>query len=158
MTDTFFIFGAKYAYLISVAAFGIYFLYADREKKKKLIIFSLIAFALSFLMAVTGREIYDNPRPFVVGEFTPLIPHSPDNGFPSDHTLLASAIASVMLFFNIHLGIWLWLVAAIVGLSRVYVGVHHFTDILGSAVMALVSALAAYAIIHQLWRTKTKNL
>jgi undecaprenyl-diphosphatase len=158
MTDIFFIFGAKYVYLISVAAFGIYFLFADREKKKKLIIFSLIAFALSFLMAVAGRQIYDNPRPFVVEEFTPLIPHSPDNGFPSDHTLLASAIASVILFFNIHLGIWLWLMAGIVGLSRVYVGVHHFIDVIASALMALISALAAYAIIHQLWKTKTKNL
>ena len=52
------------------------------------------------VIALILGHLYYNPRPFVVGNFTPLISHSVDNGFPSDHVLLASAIASILYFFS----------------------------------------------------------
>ena len=156
--ETFFIFGAKWLYLFSILIAAIYFFRASAETRKKMIALASVSFALAFVISIAAREMYYNPRPFVEYSFVPLIPHTADNGFPSDHTLLASAIASLFLFFNIRLSIFLWLLTGIVGLSRVYVGIHNFTDIIGSALIALISALAAYAIIHKLWnRSRSIN-
>jgi len=156
--ENFFIFGAKWLYLFSILIAAIYFFRASAETRKKMIALASVSFALAFVISIAAREMYYNPRPFVEYSFVPLIPHTADNGFPSDHTLLASAIASLFLFFNIRLSIFLWLLTGIVGLSRVYVGIHNFTDIIGSALIALISALAAYAIIHKLWnRSRSIN-
>src|SRR3989338_3117597 len=156
--ENFFIFGAKWLYLFSILIAAIYFFRASAETRKKIIALASVSFALAFVISIAAREKYYNPRPFVEYSFVPLIPHTAYNGFPSDHTLLASAIASLFLFFNIRLSIFLWLLTGIVGLSRVYVGIHNFTDIIGSALIALISALAAYAIIHKLWnRSRSIN-
>lgn len=155
--ETFFIFGAKYLFLLSALVATLYFNHQTFETKRRMLIFGIASFGLAFVISLGARAIFDNPRPFVVGGFEPLINHEADNGFPSDHTLLAAAIASLIIFFNIHIGIWLWLIAGIVGLSRVYVGVHHFTDIIASGVIAALSAITVYAIIHtskNIWRNK----
>jgi undecaprenyl-diphosphatase len=80
----------------------------------------------------------------VVGNFTPLIPHAPNNGFPSDHTLLVSAIAAICSFYSRRVGVILWVIALYVGISRVYVGVHHPVDIVGSAVIAVTVSLLVF--------------
>src|ERR1017187_827769 len=43
------------------------------------------------LSLLLGHFIHD-PRPFVADGQVPLIPHEPNNGFPSHHALLAAAV------------------------------------------------------------------
>jgi undecaprenyl-diphosphatase len=152
MLDTIFIFGAKYLFLLSIIIAAAYFFRVNREVKREMIIFALITFPLAFVLSLIARELYFNPRPFVVGGFEPLIPHKPDNGFPSDHMLLVATIAAFMGLVHKKISFLLWAIAILVGLSRIYAGVHHFIDILGSVLIAMVSATAAYAIIHKLWK------
>ncbi|OHA92170.1 MAG: hypothetical protein A3J09_01620 [Candidatus Zambryskibacteria bacterium RIFCSPLOWO2_02_FULL_51_21] len=121
------------------------------SKYRKLIYAAILTFALAFVLSNIARALYFNPRPFVVGGFEPLIPHAPDNGFPSDHALLFSAIASVAMFLDKRLSILLWILAAAVGFYRVYAGIHHVIDILASFGISILSAYVAYAIIHKLW-------
>jgi undecaprenyl-diphosphatase len=140
----FFIFGAKYAMTLSFVVAGGYFLKVPREEQKRMILFTALALPLIYVTALIASSLYDNPRPFVVGDFTPLIPHAANNGFPSDHTLLVSAIAAVCSFYSRRVGAILWMIALYVGMSRVYVGVHHPVDIVGSAVIAVVVSLIVF--------------
>lgn len=151
MIDNFFIFGARELYLLSVALAAIFIYRSPREKQKEILIFACISLPIAYLLALLAREFYFNPRPFVVGDFEPLIAHAADNGFPSDHTLLTAALASLASFFHRRWALALWIIAILVGISRVYVGVHHLTDILGSILIALAGAALAYAIIQKLW-------
>ena len=144
MLDLLFIFGAKYLFLASLLGILIFFYRADKETRKKMLILGAISLPLSLLISLVARELYFNPRPFVVGGFEPLVPHDPDNGFPSDHTLLVAALAALLIPFYKKGALWLWLIAGVVGLSRVYVGVHHFVDVLGSIAIALFSAYLVY--------------
>ncbi|MDD5165575.1 MAG: undecaprenyl-diphosphatase [Candidatus Pacebacteria bacterium] len=144
MIDLIFIFGAKYLFVLSCIIAGWYFLTQSRPQQKKLVIFGLLSFILAYLLATLANHIYYDPRPFVVDGIAPLIPHAPDNGFPSDHTLLVSAIAAVFCFFNKKISAWLWIIALCVGISRVYVGVHHITDIVGSIAISIVSTYIVY--------------
>ena len=131
------IFGAKYLYLIEIVLAIIYFFLQSKSKQKLIVVFSAIFFPLTYIIAKVVSFLYFDPRPFVIGHFTPLIAHAPDNGFPSDHMLLAGAIASILYVYNKKLGIVAWVVAFIIGASRVFVGVHHWIDIVGSVVIVV---------------------
>jgi len=135
--DTVVIFGARYLFLAVPLGALVFFLKQTRSKQKEIVIFSLISLPLIYVLALLAGHLYFDARPFIVGHFTPLIPSSSDNGFPSDHMLLVSAVASIAVCFNRRVGIILWCIALCVGLSRVYVGVHHLVDILGSAGISL---------------------
>ena len=74
-----------------------------------------------------------SPRPFVVDHVPPLIPVATENGFRSDHTLLAMAVADVVFAFRRRAGSVLFALAALVGLGRVAAHVHHPIDVVGSA-------------------------
>ncbi len=66
--------------------------------------------------------------------------------FPSDHTTLAFAVAVSVLMINRRLGIPALIVAAVVGLSRVFVGVHFPIDVLVGAALGTSWAVAVAVI------------
>lgn len=142
--DSLFIFGAKYLFILSFVIAGIYFLKLPWESKKKIAVFGVISIILIYGIAFIAGHLYDNPRPFVADHFTPLIPHDPDNGFPSDHVLMVSAIAAVVYFSNRKIGLILLGIGILVAISRVYVGVHHPIDVIASVVFSFVGASMAY--------------
>ena len=153
--DNLIIFSATYLYLLEVALAALYFFLQNRSKQKSIIIISAIFLPLAYIVAQIIAAFYFDPRPFVAGNFTPLISHAPDNGFPSDHMLLASAIASILFLNNKKIGVLAWIIAIVVGIARVYAGIHHVADIVGSAVIAIVSIwIAKQYILPQVAKTK----
>ncbi|KKQ45892.1 MAG: hypothetical protein US63_C0009G0003 [Candidatus Moranbacteria bacterium GW2011_GWC2_37_8] len=145
--DILIIFGAKYLIFLAIAIACIYFFAASKSERKKIIVFAIITLPLSYILAKISSYFYYDARPFVVGNFTPLIPHASDNGFPSDHTLLASALAAVTLYFNKKIGALLFAFTILIGTSRVLAGVHHTLDIVGSIVIVAVASFLAYKFI-----------
>lgn len=145
------IIGAKYLIYLALALVGLFWLKMQPLQRKRLVIFLLVSLPLTYLAGVLAREAYLNPRPFVEDGFVPLIPHEADNGFPSDHALLAGAVASALLFFNKRMARWLWIIAGAVSVSRVYAGVHHWIDILASFAIALLVASVVHVFIK--WRS-----
>lgn len=149
MKDIVIIFGAEYLFLFIVAAAGVYFWRQDAERRKRIFLLACISLPLTYIAAKIGSFLYYDPRPFVTGNFMPLIPHAPDNGFPSDHTLISAAIASVILFSQKKLGLVLLLIAFLVGTSRVLAGVHSWIDIFGSIVIALCATCLANSALSR---------
>ncbi len=137
------IFSAKYLYLI-IVVISLWFIV--KKINKRIFIFSLIYLSSVLIIAKILSSFFYNPRPFVVKHFTPLIYHAANNGFPSDHSLIAFAFASIVFLFNRKLGFILFILAFLVGMSRVYVGVHHPIDILGSFVISIVVAIICVKI------------
>ncbi|MDD5692480.1 MAG: phosphatase PAP2 family protein [Candidatus Omnitrophica bacterium] len=148
--DPVFIFGAKYLYLVLIAIFFIWFLAQPRARKGEVLIIICISLPLIFIISEIAGRLYYNPRPFVVGNFEPLISHKSDNGFPSHHALLASAISTIVFIFNRRTGIVLWALALFVGSSRVYAGVHHIIDIAGGILISIISTVLVYVFVKHL--------
>jgi undecaprenyl-diphosphatase len=132
------IFGATNLIWFIIIIAGIFCLLQSRKKQKELIIFIGISLPIIYIVAKIGSLFYFDTRPFVIENFVPLIAHAPDNGFPSDHTLLSSAVAMVIFFYNRKIGLLLLILALLVGLSRILAGVHHATDIFGSLGFAII--------------------
>lgn len=118
---------------------------------KKNLTFITFCLLLAFALSRIAGSLYYNPRPFTVSGVEPLIPHVPDNGFPSDHTLLFATLAAIAWYYDKRFSVLLWILALGVGAFRIYAGVHHPIDIAGSIAIALIAVWAAYAIIHKLW-------
>lgn len=132
------IFGAKYLFLLAPIVALVFLYRASPEVRKGVAVFGLLSLPLTYVIGLVARSLYENPRPFVVENIKPLIDHVADNGFPSDHLLLLAGLATLISFFDKKLGILFWVIALLVGISRVYAQVHHWTDILGSIVIALI--------------------
>lgn len=134
------IFCAEYLFLVNVAILLFYFIHLWLQQKATFLSrFKLIAvtFPLIFLASrIAGYYIYD-PRPFVLQHIHSLITHAADNGFPSDHMLLTTAIASAVFAYNRKLGVLLFVSALIVGVARVLALVHQPIDIIGSILIAM---------------------
>lgn len=149
--DYLIIFNAKYLYLLAGIIAMVWFWKLPKGEKREAIIFGIIALPMIYVVSKIGAWLYFDPRPFVVGHFTPLVSHAPDNGFPSDHVLLISAIASIIFPFSKRTSAGIWIIAVLVGISRVYVGIHHPIDIVGS--VAIATAVSACVYLY-LWKKK----
>ena len=144
--DVFFIFSAQYLFVLPVVILGAYFFMRKWPAQKRMALFAVPAGLLSYLLAFIGGYLFYDPRPFVVGHFTPLIQHAADNGFPSDHALFVASLAAVGMFWNKWLGVALWTIAIIIAIARVYIGLHHPIDVLGSFGVALL-AVSVWSLI-----------
>src|SRR4051812_21277386 len=147
-------FVAQYFIVLSLAA-ALAVLIRARQKDQRIDFCLLLAGAglLSLALAKLGSQLVHDPRPFAVGHFTPLIAHTSDNGFPSDHTLLSSLIGWTCLVYSRKIGSAALVVAALIGVARMAAGVHHLEDIVGSFVISGLSVLAVCKLIR-LWRRR----
>lgn len=134
---------AKYFIVLAALLAAVVWLKASTPEKKRFIALAILGAIFSLVLAKVGNKLHSDPRPFVVGHFTPYFSHGADNGFPSDHTLLASFIAFTTWRFSKTAGVVLLIIAILIGLSRVIAGVHHLQDIIGSIIFAFIGVWLA---------------
>lgn len=94
------------------------------------------------------KVIVAHPRPFaVLPEVVTLIPDQAGYSFPSMHTALTVAVAMSVLVHHRRLGLLLVLFALLVGISRIYVGVHYPVDVLVGGLLGWAIA----SLFHKLF-------
>jgi undecaprenyl-diphosphatase len=85
------------------------------------------------------RFFYPVTRPFALLGFSPLIPES-GSSFPSGHMAWFFALALAIWFVNRKWGAWYFVLSAVMGVARIYAGVHWPFDILAGAVLGILCA------------------
>lgn len=121
--------------------------FSERQIRRRIILLGVFSLILALVIAqFTGIFIY-NARPFVVDNMTPLFPHAADNGFPSDHALIALVISLAVMIYRWKWGLLMVILGILVGAARVFSGVHHWVDIGGSTGIAMVSVFLAWIIL-----------
>lgn len=135
-------------YLLYAVALGaaLAWLWSPRPGKLSFALAAVLAVAVDSVLVKLLGALWTDPRPFVVDHTTPSIAHNADNGFPSDHTALATAIALVVLTRNRLVGALLLVLAVVLGVARVAAHVHHVPDILGGLGAGVVAAASGVAL------------
>jgi undecaprenyl-diphosphatase len=75
------------------------------------------------------------------------------NSFPSGHTMVTFTVAATLAFYYPRMAIILYPLAALVGLSRVYLGSHYPSDVVAGAFLGIgFTYLLTRNIIVERWR------
>ena len=111
-----------------------------REEKRDHWFFlpSVLAISLSLLLSeIVLKWVVARPRPTV--DIGAIILTSPGNySFPSTHATIAWAMAFVLWREDKKLRPWLIILATLISLSRVYLGAHYPSDVVGGALLGIV--------------------
>ncbi len=99
------------------------------------------------------RYFYHEPRPFSFYSFTPLF-NEAGWSFSSAHATWFFALALVVWFANRKWGWWFFGLAVLMSIARIYAGVHWPMDVVGGAIVGLLSA----GFIHWLLKGSRKGL
>ncbi len=150
------IFTAKYLILIDVAlavvVLGMTLYGRPRIEILRWVVAATLILALSLLFSRIGSVVYDDPRPFISDHVRPLIPHAADNGFPSDHALLAAAVVALVAIANLRLVLPFAFVGVLIDWARIGAGIHHVADVVGSSVIVALATLIALLLVSPIVR------
>jgi len=136
--------------LILIALVMIFSAKNFKDRIYNLAFVSLILLLSNGVFTQTIRFFYFRNRPFVDLDFVPLISKSASEAaFPSGHASFFFALA----FAIFYLGKKRWslaflLVSLLIGIARVYVGVHWPLDIVSGIIVAFISAFIVKSLLE----------
>ena len=136
-------------YLIFIFVLWLVYLWLKKEKVyKNIALYGSYSAVLGILFNLLIGFFYYHPRPFMIPVGKLLVHHVSETSFPSGHTTFTLSIAFMLVYFRETriAGLILSVLGFMVGLARVFCGVHFPMDVAGS----LGTALAASFIIHLL--------
>lgn len=134
-------FGAAYLFIVILVIAFIW--YAITQKSKYIVVglsYGIVGI-IAYILSKFGTHSILDVRPYIEYHLTPLISVAKDNGFPSDHTMLSMAVASVTSLYSKTMGWILFALGFIVAFARVYVAAHHPLDVIGSMVIVAISLI-----------------
>jgi undecaprenyl-diphosphatase len=107
------------------------------------VVLTIVCVAVADLLSTALKLLTDRPRPFVANrDQDPLVHTRLDVSFPSGHAAISFAAATVLAHYVPRsVAPLLFVLAALIAWSRVYVGVHYPTDVLAGALLGTAVGL-----------------
>lgn len=127
-----------------------------RERNREMVLFSLAAgiTARFFVKPIIGL-LYHRARPYDAIPFVKKLIEDSTNSFPSGHSLFFFALATGVSFYYPRISILFFLAACTIGLARIEAGAHWPSDVLGGALLGILTSVAFHHLFL-LWK-KHKN-
>ncbi|MGM9925701.1 MAG: undecaprenyl-diphosphatase [Bacillus sp. (in: firmicutes)] len=118
------------------------------KRGRRIVLHAGIASGMAVLLEWLIKRLYAKPRPFAVHRVQLLqpAPSKQNATFPSKHTALSFVAATAVFIHKRALGGILYLLASLTGFSRIWMGQHYPSDIIGSAIIGSFTSIAANAI------------
>ncbi|OPY26480.1 MAG: Undecaprenyl-diphosphatase [Methanocella sp. PtaU1.Bin125] len=134
--------GSAYLWIATLAIY----LFVGRWKKIAAALIITLAFGMIVNEDIKGIVQRIRPENVMIGGYFTFYNFS----FPSGHTETAFILATVMsAFIALRYSLVTYLLAVSVGISRIYLGVHYFTDIIGGALTGIAIGWLAALILFR---------
>lgn len=127
---------------------------------RRLAFSAVLSLLLAWLAARFLRAAVPFPRPAALGIGLQWIAHGKGAGFPSLHTAGAFALAFPLLFARRYKAFAAaGMIAAAMGWSRIYTGVHLPSDVAAGAITGVLCAMAAWTLVErwEAYRTQAES-
>lgn len=136
--------------ITSIILFSLFLIY---KNKKKFLIPFIASCGLSSLSILILKNIYKRERPL-------LSVYLEDSfSFPSGHSVMAVALYGFIIYFFILnarksstkkiLFLLGFIFIFLIGLSRLYLGVHYFSDIIGGFLIGLIWLILSFVYVSE---------
>ncbi len=118
----------------------------------------VLSMVLSFIIGnLILKNVFARVRPYDTISDLILLAEKPDDfSFPSGHTTFSFACAAALWLTIPKKKRWiaglLLILAALIGFSRLYLGVHYPTDVLAGAVLGCICAKIAQVVVARKYR------
>lgn len=150
--DYLFILCAVYfAYIIPLILLAWWFAAKDRILARKAVI-------MAALSALVAREVVKTVITFFWARNRPFIAHVVHNivgksdnqaSFPSGHAIAMFSIAAAVYSYDKRMGTLMYVMAVLTGFGRIIVGVHYPSDIIGGAILGMLTGWLMVKFLNQ---------
>lgn len=125
------------------------------KKYRFLGVLVIVAIAITTVEVEVLKHLVARPRPFTILPIDPvLVSEKPMVSFPSGHTAASFAGAVVLAFGLPRFRKYFVILAVLIAVSRLYLAVHFFTDVVSGA---FIGALTAVVVLYVYVRIKGKK-
>jgi undecaprenyl-diphosphatase len=157
--DGFFVFVSQKSMSLGAAAiFSLFLLFIKRREGVKFLLAAILAFSASdYIGANYLKPFFGRVRPcyLLPPESVRVLVHVAKSGaMPSLHAANSFAVAFVLAKAKPRFAALWYSLAVLVGVSRIWVGVHWPTDIIGGALWGILCGAAGYYAVKALWPFK----
>lgn len=118
-------------------ALAVLLLFSRKKETKTLGILLIAGLTVSFYTVNILKVMVARPRPFLVLPNVILLAAEKGFSFPSNHATSAFMIATLLSNHFKRYAVF-YLLAALIGISRIYLGVHYPMDIIGGALIGMI--------------------
>lgn len=148
--------GNLYIAIFSVGFVALY-LYRHKKINSAILIFSTL-FASAFGSLI--KWWVDRPRP--TNEYLNLVSNLNDKSFPSNHAIHYTVFFGLIMYFierkiiklkplpGLLVSLFCFLMIFLVGLSRIYLGAHWLTDVVGGYLFGSFFLIGSILLVHYL--------
>ena len=104
----------------------------------------------AYIAAMILKNIFKIPRPFISNPNIHALISETGYGFPSGHATTFMALAVALFLINRRAGMIAGAAAILIGLGRIFAGVHSPLDILGGYVLGTLFAYIIYSVYRRI--------
>jgi undecaprenyl-diphosphatase len=108
--------------------------------------FFVVAIISRFIFGEIIKRAINRARPFESDQVNLLFSYDAGLSFPSGHMSFFFAFSTAVYFYNKKAGLICYIASFLMGLARIYVGVHYPLDILGGMVLGFLAGWGWYRI------------
>lgn len=127
------------------------FFYALSKNNYYIFIYSLLCGMFSrFIINEIIHLLYKESRPAKLEDTKVLIPVPKNYSFPSGHASFFFGVSFFLISYDIKIAIIFIICSFLIGVSRVFCGVHWFRDIVAGIIVGGISSLIVYQIISNI--------
>jgi len=152
---------AQYLLWLMAAGYLLVWLFEeDRRGRVQFAVQTVVGVVLAVGLLYIAKSVHHDPRPFVQNpRITPWFHHGADDGFPSDHSLGAAVLATLMIWRHRIVGAAMVVGALLIGWARVAAHVHHAQDVIAGLLLGALAAVLAHAVLAliRMWRRRDRS-
>ena len=111
--------------------------------------FFAVAVVSRFVLGEIIKRLVARPRAFELPQVMQLFDEKLGTSFPSGHATFFFAFSTAVYLYNKKAGIVCYIVSFLMGLSRIYAGVHYPLDVLGGMALGILVGWGMYKLFFK---------